>query len=426
MRRKIYLLFFVFNSVAGFAQSNYSGKLGYGASPLGHPDYSQFGAFLQEVSNTCNGGVVYANGSWRDTITKSGNIPNLNNVICQLQPSPYNYIDMINCAWATYPELYLAVSSNPTNNWTNSEMKNLFLQMLVNTADSLHPSYFFVGNEVSMYWEQDSLDYLNWVLFYNQAYDSIKLHSPNSKVGTTFNFEHLSGSGILTGWNTPHWNAFDVFDTSRLDIIGLTVYPFFNYQHANDVPLNYLDPIFARINNKPVVISETGWPGDSLIGSWYASSSEQVNYVNKIFNIISGKNVEVVNWLFLNYYMNNTDTPSVKLFKSVALRDSLGNDRPALAEWLLHCNNNSIIKNNYSDGINIYPNPFSETIKVEIKEGQNYNCVIKIYDVFGKTVYKSETKNSTFEIHLELPNGMYFLQIKNNNLIKTKKIEVIK
>lgn len=439
MRRNIYLLFFVFISITCSAQSNYTGRLGYGVSPLGHPDFSQFGVFLQEVSNTCNGGVVYANGSWRDDITKSGNIPNLNNIICQLQPSPYNYVDMVNCAWATYPELYLNVLSNPTNNWTNSDMKTLFLQMLINTADSLHPAYVFIGNEISMYWEQDSLDYLNWVSFYNQAYDSIKAHSPNSKVGTTFNFEHLSGNGILTGWSTPYWNAFDIFDTSKLDIIGLTVYPFFNYQHANDVPLNYLAPIFSRIGNKPVVIAETGWPGDSLIGSWYASSLEQVNYVNKIFNIISGRNVEVVNWLFLNYWMEPSDSAVVKLFKSVALRDSLGNDRPALAEWLIHCNNNIVKENNNSEEISIYPNPFSNSTTLEIinNKAQNNNYDITIFDVFGKTVYQSTINKSTplsfgegsgvrSIINLNLPNGMYLLQIKNDNFIQTKKLEIIK
>jgi len=34
-------------------------QLGYGISPLGHPnDFSQFAVFLQEVAATCNGGVV--------------------------------------------------------------------------------------------------------------------------------------------------------------------------------------------------------------------------------------------------------------------------------------------------------------------------------------------------------------------------------
>ncbi|NCO53998.1 MAG: hypothetical protein GW876_01155 [Bacteroidetes bacterium] len=46
MRRNIYLLFFVFISITCSAQSNYTGRLGYGVSPLGHPDFSQFGVFL--------------------------------------------------------------------------------------------------------------------------------------------------------------------------------------------------------------------------------------------------------------------------------------------------------------------------------------------------------------------------------------------
>ena len=135
---------------------------------------------------------------------------------------------------------------------------------------------------------------------------------------------------------------------------------------------------------------------------------------------------------------------SVKLFKSVALRDSLGNDRPALAEWLIHCNNNIVKENNNSEEISIYPNPFSETTTLEITNWQNQNYDLKIFDIFGKTVYQSTINKSTplsfgeslsriggrsgvrSIINLNLPNGMYLLQIKNDNFIQTKKLEIIK
>jgi len=433
MKITVFVLYIVIISTTTFAQGNYSGKLGYGLSPLGQPhDFSQFVPFLQEVANTCNGGIVYANADWRDIITTSGKIPETQKVVCELQPAPFNYVDMINYAWATYPELHLDVPSNSTNNWTNSEMKNLFLQMLINSADSLHPTYLFIGNEVNYYWEQDSLDYVNWVSFYNQAYDSIKMHSPATKVGTTFNYEHITGHGILTGWNTPYWNAFNNFDTNKLDIIGLTVYPFFNYQHASDVPLNYLDPIFSRIGNKPVVISETGWPGDSLIGSWYASSNEQVDYVNKIFNVIAGKNVEVVNWLFLNYMMDNTDTPAVKIFKSVALRDSLGNDRLALPVWISTCNSSTVESHAYqqaglnSEVIKIFPNPSDGYISMENIGLNRTNNKLTIFDVFGNIVFEKRGLSENEKINLNLPNGIYFVQLKGDNFIQTKKLELIR
>ena len=95
--------------------------------------------------------------------------------------------------------------------------------------------------------------------------------------------------------------------------------------------------------------------------------------------------------------MEPSDSAVVKLFKSVALRDSLGNDRPALAEWLIHCNNNIVKENNNSEEISIYPNPFSNSTTLEIinNKAQNNNYDITIFDVFGKTVYQSTINKST-------------------------------
>jgi len=425
-------------SLTTSAQGRFSGKLGYGVSPKGHPyDYSQFGTFLQEVANTCNGGVVYANANWRDNLQSSGIIPNVQKVVCSLQPSPYNYVDMITYAWATYPQLYLNVPTNPTNNWTNPDMKNLFLRMLINTADSLGPTYLFIGNEVSAYWVQDSLDYPNWVGFYHTAYDSIKAHSPATKVGTIFNYEHLTGNGVLTGWTTPHWSAFTLFDTSKIDILGLTVYPFFNYDSASKVPITYLNAIFSRMGNKPVAITETGWPADSFIGTWVSSPQQQVDYVNKIFSVINGKNVEVVNWLFLNYMMDNSNTAAVKIFKSVALRDSLGNDRPALATWLSYCSAATGIGSPSSPiaGYSLqqnYPNPFNPSTIIRFSLPQRSHVTLKVFDVLGREVTTlvdgklQPGEHSVVFNAKDLPSGVYFYCLTTATLSQTKLMEVLK
>ncbi|MBU0488440.1 MAG: T9SS type A sorting domain-containing protein [Bacteroidetes bacterium] len=430
MRKIYYILIIVLLSSIiseNYAQNNYYGKLGYGFSPEGQPyDYDSIAPFLQEVANTCDGGVVFANSNWRDSINSSGLIPGLQKLVCLAQPMPYGYADMINFAWASYPTLYLDVPGDATNNWTNVTAKNLFLQMLINAADSLKPTYFFIGNEISTYWAQDSADYINWMSFYNQAYDSIKVHSPSSKVGTTFNYEHLTGNGTFVGFTTPYWNAFNALDTSKIDILGLTVYPFFKYPHANSVPANYLEPIFNRMGNKPIAITETGWPGDSVIGAWYASSAEQVDYVNTLFSMISGKNVEVVNWLFLNYLMDTSNTAEMLLFKSVALRDSLGNDRPALPIWLSYCDNATRIENTTAmqqTDVIVYPNPFSSTTTIEIKYNMQ-NASLVVYNLFGEIVaYLNNLNGNIIKVDRNnLSHGVYFFQVTENDKIFAGKL----
>ncbi len=418
--RTLFTLFASIALCASLLSQTYTGKLGYSISPLGFPDdLSQFGPFLQEVSGTCGNGVLMANGSWRDSLNTSGNIPTLHNTISQLQPSPYGYTDLLVYAWATYPTLHLTAPNDSTNNWSNASTRNLFLQALIRSADSLQPAYIFVGNEVSFYIAQDSADYANWCSFYSMAYDSIKFYSPNTKVGTVFNYEHLSGNGTVPGWTAPHWNALLDMDTSKMDIVGLTFYPFLKYNSADSVPMNYLDPLFNRIGNIPLAITETGWPGDSLIGPWSASPQEQVDWVNNLFTMINGRNVEVVNWLFLNYMMNRYTVDDL-LAKSISMRDSLGNDRPALAVWLSYCPSTTAQSHEPSSGqFHIYPNPATDRFILESKMNYGESCTMKLYDLFGREVKSVSIVDQKTEIELSgLAPGVYLYEVSGNGEIK--------
>ncbi|MFH0895160.1 MAG: T9SS type A sorting domain-containing protein [Bacteroidota bacterium] len=407
-----------------YAQGGYDGKLGYGFSPKGHPlDYSLMSDFLDEVAGTCDGGVVLANGSWRESFSSSGLIPGFQRTISLLQPAPYAYTDMLVFGWGspTTPyTLYLDVPGNATNNWTNNTARTLFLQMLTHAADSLQPAYLFIGNEISFYWAQDSTDYLNWVDFYYDAYDSIKVHSPSTQIGTVFNYEHLSGKGVQIGWNTPYWNSLLAFDTSKIDILGLTVYPFFSYPTANDIPTNYLDPVFSIMGNKPIAITETGWPSDSLLANWYCSPQQQVDYVNKLFTLIDGHNVDVVNWLFL-YYLMDTSTDENKLCASISMHDSMGNAQPALPVWLSYCINAGVIENTEGDSnteVELFPNPASDLLSIQAP----LKSEIEIFNMERQSMKQTLARNITTTLDVSgFAPGMYFAKVKCGEGIVVKK-----
>lgn len=401
--------------VGGLSAQTYSGKLGYGFSPAGFPnDFSQYPAFFTEVANTCNGGVVMGNGNWRDSLSASGQLPALHKFISSMQPAPYGYVDMLVFGWASYPLLYLDAPGNATNNWTNGATKNYFLQTLQRAADSLKPAYLFIGNEINFYWEQDSADFLNWATFYSQAYDTIKKYSPATKVGTVYNFEHLSGSGAMVGWNAAYWGALTAMDTAKMDIIGFTVYPFLGNPTAASVPLTYLDPLFTRIGSKPVVITETGWPADTVATgtAWACNPAEQVTYVNKLFSILNGKNAEVVNWLFLNYLMSND--PGVAAFKSVAMRDSLGNDRPALPVWLSMCSTTDVANITGADArLVAFPNPVSSQLQIELS-GFGPETQFELYDMLGNSIAKKSLSQANTSIDMSgLHEGLYLMIVRD-------------
>ncbi len=77
----------------------------------------------------------------------------------------------------------------------------------------------------------------------------------------------------------------------------------------------------------------------------------------------------------------------------------------------------SNIQENVLSDISLYPNPANSTLNIVGIE----NCNIDIYDIYGKLVKNfSETSNLTIDIS-DLSNGLYFVNIKNDNGIKTLK-----
>jgi hypothetical protein len=111
-----------------------------------------------------------------------------------------------------------------------------------------------------------------------------------------------------------------------------------NYQTASLVPANYLDPFVSRIGSKPVAVTETGWPAENLGNLnplWETSETAQVTYLSRLSAMLAGRNLKMVNWLFLHPMVDPGGSPSSwKLFGSVSLRNSSGNKRAVYDPWV--------------------------------------------------------------------------------------------
>jgi len=73
----------------------------------------------------------------------------------------------------------------------------------------------------------------------------------------------------------------------------------------------------------------------------------------------------------------------------------------------------------------LYPNPNKGSFTIEFKELAN-SFSVEVYDVTGKTIYENnydQTANLAQVINLDNPtNGVYFVNIKSDNGIVTKKL----
>ncbi|MFH1005178.1 MAG: T9SS type A sorting domain-containing protein [Bacteroidota bacterium] len=66
---------------------------------------------------------------------------------------------------------------------------------------------------------------------------------------------------------------------------------------------------------------------------------------------------------------------------------------------------------------NIYPNPTSGIITLQLSDDKIKNADLKIFDLFGRSVFQKDINTKHETLNLNLPNGMYFYQIKNKQQI---------
>lgn len=318
-------------------ETTFSVIKGYGLSPQGFPaDYSQLPDFFAEVSAMPSGGVMF-NGAWRGDIaagTDAGEIPAPAALVMEQAASGYTPIIVF--GWRSEDSVHLTVPANSANDWTNAEAANLFRQMLVEFASQYHPPYLFLGNENDGYFISNPQDYVRWVEFYNQAYAAIKAVSPETMIGPVFQYERLSGQGTFSQWTEPAWGALEAHDLANVDIVGITLYPWLGVASSQDIPDDYLAPLLSRIGDKPIAITETGWPAEDLVGDapWEQSPQAQVDYVEMLRGLLAEVNIKILNWLFLNPIANGGDSFEANAFGSISLRDANGEKRPVYDLWL--------------------------------------------------------------------------------------------
>jgi hypothetical protein len=265
--------------------------LTFGLSPIGFPsDMSGLLAWFEAVARVPRAGV-YGPALWRDSLATAGKVPQLAAVVAteatklKLQP-------VVVLGWhadGNPPTPVLSSPSSPVNNWTNAETRQLFQQAAVAYAAQFKPELLFLGSETDWYAVANPADYKNWVDVYQATRAAVKAASPETRVGTCFQFERISGTGTLTGFNTPAWQALTEHDLSTLDIVGVTNYPMFSTKQSSGVAANYLEPLTQRLPaGVPIAVLESGWPAECGLQKgcpWEAGPMHQLTYAKAAHKI---------------------------------------------------------------------------------------------------------------------------------------------
>jgi hypothetical protein len=114
-----------------------------------------------------------------------------------------------------------------------------------------------------------------------------------------------------------------------VDGIGLTLYPYLQWDTPAQVPDDYLAPLAAAWDG-PVLVTETAWPAKPQppLGG---GAQDQAAWVARLFEVTAALDLRVVDWLFLHDWDGQASQPA---FAYTGLRSNRAAVvRPADKAW---------------------------------------------------------------------------------------------
>ncbi len=308
-------------------------SMGVGLSPRGHTSGSTNQDWIDHYSGHAPWGRIIAfHGNWRVDVASAGETPSLA-LAAVSAAAQYGFTPAIGLGWTVGEgEPDLTSESDPQDNsWTNQETRDEYLAMVSTFAGEYKPRLLFLGNETNAYYNtHTAAEWAAWLSEYAACYDAVKAVSPNTIVYTTYQYEMLRGVGQHNGWSFPEdWQPVDdLVATGRLDAVGFTSYPYFEYDAPGDIPAGYYDAIAVHWTG-PVIFSEIGWLGNAN-PPYSGGEAAQVEFIGRFFELTTDLELRYVVWLFLHDWDGEDAMPA---FRSIGLRTNDGIPRQSDTVW---------------------------------------------------------------------------------------------
>ncbi|MBC7327427.1 glycosyl hydrolase 53 family protein [bacterium] len=201
-----------------------------------------------------------------------------------------------------------------------------FRKAWVNEAKSIarefKPEYFSLGNEINDYFSLHPEEFPAYLSLIKDAYREIKEVSPKTKVLVVLSYNHLIENN--------QWEMLRQL-CDKLDLIGLTTYPYKNYSSPEKLPKDYYLRLKKYVD-KPIAFTEIGWSSSGINGE-----KTQADFLGRFLELTKGLNIEMVNWLFLH----ETKLEGMSRFivspdvTTIALKKSNGDKKEVYYLWLL-------------------------------------------------------------------------------------------
>ncbi len=314
------------------------------------------------------------------------------------------------------------------------------------------PDLVQIGNEIScgLLWNEGRVcDQYNSAQQWNQfaflIKEGIRGVNESLDIGDSVKIViHIDRGGDNTG---SRW-FYDklISEGVNFDIIGLSYYPWW-HGTLNDLEFNTND--LAERYNKNIIVAETAYPwtlnwndntnnivGDpnQLLPGYQATVEGQTKFLRDIINLI--KNIPNSRGLGF-FYWEPEWISTAQLgspWENLALFDFSGevlNSITVFDSIYSGLSSSTVTTNRHSLKQN-FPNPFNPTTKIKYSISKTSRVIIKIYDLLGREIIRlvdKEKLSGNYEVEFDgsnIPNGVYFYQLKTDGLMETKKMILLR
>ena len=225
--------------------------------------------------------------------------------------------------------------------FTEDRVKTAFLNHAINAIDFFVPDYLAIGIESNLLMALRSDLWQGYLELHQFVFEALKERYPELPIMVS-----LAGMDLVEGYTEANHSdqvkAFgDIMPFS--DFFGISLYPFISRFLANEIPDTLFDELFA-LSEKPIAITETGYPAQSLTFvangqtiDIQGASQKQSDYFQGLLEASSSRNVVFIANFITRDYDDMADRIQLEgidlLWRDTGFYDESGVERPVLQVW---------------------------------------------------------------------------------------------
>jgi hypothetical protein len=309
-------------------------------------------------------------------------------------------------------------------------------EMMQTIIDSLAPDYLSLENEP--------------MTAQHNLFGLVRFTPENTLYFVNYFMDHLVTHGIPIGTGAGSWDNIQYFEnyvTTKVDFIDFHTYPIYKDFFVNKV---FIIDSLAKLHNKKIVVgecwchketldefnngkdvlNETDFMSRNVFSYWY---NVDTLFIKAMVNLSQSDKFEYVNFFNSNamfgqipwdspYYDSLSSYQLLNIGQTVEYSNmayqTLGELGTFTKNLISNINNPEAVQDNnqtYNDLV--YPNPFNYSTTIQLQQNIGNSNLI-IYNIFGQIVRSTNVSGNKIIVERDnLPAGVYFYRITQNNEI---------